>query len=469
MSTTPDQTSPIEELLRAALAARAELVRPEDLGPLAPVVELRPRWQSPWVLLATAAAVLLILGVVFQGLDQNPRSEDVAPRPDEPTLVFPRDIGRDWEADDLSTPARLDLDGDGVDEKVEFLAEPDSDFAGYTRLQTTVSSTGEEAYGLAQLGSTIGINALDPVDADADGDQELVLYREDLDGGPGAPVTPLVFDLRDGLLIEAPPVEQDLLLAGDVAVPGSATTYFDLVRSHSYWIDDGRLFSSRSRSTFARGNMTLLRPETYVADTYEWTLGEEGLLHPADAGCTAVSPEARADCEPGQVDDPPVIAPVATDVIGVGEQTEFDEGYAFTARIEAVADPSLVVEGSDGRTLRSGLEVADPRVSTIQPSVFYDGASLLVTSASDPTYVQVLAQDGDGLRAMDPVGEIPLANDGPVRTWLTQNGALVTAVQDEDGTWRTWQWVSVRPGKMAAFPSGTVCFADIDAAVTTPC
>jgi hypothetical protein len=452
--------SQMEDRLRAALSARAELVQPEHLTSLATVTPLRPRWRSPWVLLATAAAVLLVLGVVFQGLDSRPRSDDVAPRPDEPSLVFPPDIGRDWKADDLSSPARLDLDGDGVDEKVEFLAEPSSDFAGYTRLQTELTGGGDEAYGLAQLGTTIGITALEPIDADGDGDQELVLYREDLVGGPGAPVTPLVFDLRDGLLVEAPPVEQDLLLEGDVAVPGSATTYYDLVHVHTYWIEDGRLFSSRSVDAFARGNMVLLRPETYVADTYEWTLGEEGLLRPVDTGCRAFSPEALTDCSPGQTDDPPVIVPVASETFGAGAQVRFDDGYVFTARITPAPDASLVVEGSDGRTLRRDLEVSDARISTVQPMLAPDGASLLVTSASDPAYLQVLAQDADGLRALQPVGEVPLANSGPVRTWLTGNGALVTVVDNGDGTWATWQWQSVRPGRIAALPTGTVCFDD---------
>ena len=86
--------------------------------------------------------------------------------------------------------------------------------------------------------------------------------------------------------------------------------------------------------------------------------------------------------------------------------------------------------------------------------------SLLVTSASDPAYLQVLGQDDDGLRALQPVGEVRLANAGPVRTWLTANGALVTVVENGDGTWDAWQWQLVRPGRIAAFPTGTVCFDD---------
>ena len=92
--------------LRAALTARAHQVRTEDLAPLAPVVAPRPRWQSPWVVLATAAVVLLILGVVFQGLGPDPRSDRIAPRPDTPQpdaprVTLPPDIGRAWTADDV--------------------------------------------------------------------------------------------------------------------------------------------------------------------------------------------------------------------------------------------------------------------------------------------------------------------------------------------------------------------------------
>ena len=58
------------------------------------------------VQLVLAAAVLLVIGVVFQGMGGNPRSDRIAPQPDAPTIDLPADIGRDWEPDDLSTPAR---------------------------------------------------------------------------------------------------------------------------------------------------------------------------------------------------------------------------------------------------------------------------------------------------------------------------------------------------------------------------
>jgi hypothetical protein len=454
--------SEMEDRLRAALSARAELVQPEHLAPLTPVVDKRPRWQSPWVLLATAAVVLLVLGVVFQGLGRDPRSDDVAPRPDGPRIDLPRDIGRDWEPDDQSSKARLDLDGDGVEEKVEFLAEQTENHDGRIRLQTVVSGTGEEAYGIADLGSTIGTTALEPIDADADGDQELVLLHEldpDVVGGLYAPA---IFYLRDGLLVQAVAEDPELLLRGTVAVPGSRTDHYDLVRDHEFWMEDGPLFSSRSVDAFARGNMTLLRPERHVVDVYEWRLDDNGILHASDASCRVMLPEGQAPCGAGAEEGfLPYIDTVATETFGIGEGADFREGYRFSARLEAAADPSLVVEGDDGRTVRyDDFEVADPRVSTVQP-MGVDGASLFVTSASDPSYVAVLAQDGDQLRELQAVGEVELLNEGDVRTWLTPNGSVVTVTAQEDGSWTAWTWQVVRSG-MTALPWGTVCFDDVD-------
>jgi hypothetical protein len=456
---THESMPDIEARLRAALTARADLVQPEDLTPLAPVVPLRPRRQSPWVLLATAAVVLLVLGVVLQGLGRDPRSDDVAPRPDTPRLELPQDIGRDWKADDISSPARLDLDGDGVKEKVLFLAEPTEDFDGRIRLQTTLSSTGEESYGIAELGTTIGTSPLDPIDADGDGDQELVLLHEDLGGaGPGSPHAPVVFDLRDGLLVEAVVEQPDLLVSGNVPVPDSQTEFYDLVRIHGYWLEDGVLLSSRSVDSFARGNMTLYRSERILVDTWEWHLDADGVLRPTAGGCMLQTPEALVECGPDEQGDLPVLQPVAERSFGEGEQAVYgDESFGFTARVE---DGRLLVDGVSERPLSHRLGSADARVLTTQPTaIFYDGASFVVTSESDPTRIDVLVQSRDDLRLMEPVGEVPLRNEGDVRTWLTGNGALVTVVADGE-SWQAYQWEMVSGSTIAPMPTGTVCFDD---------
>ena len=290
---TPDTMSEMEERLRAALTARAEQVRPEHLAPLAPVAQLRPRWQSPWVLLATAAVVLLVLGVVLQGLGGRPRSDDDRPRARRPArsccpttsavtgrpTTSPRPRG--WTSTATGTRRRSSSSPRG----------PRTSTAG-SGCRPSLSGTGQEAYGIAELGTTIGTTALEPVDADGDGDQELVLLHEldpEVVGGLYAPV---VFDLRDGLLVEAVPDDPDLLLRGTVPVPGSRTDHYEMVRSHEFWTEDGTLHSSRSVDAFASGNMTLLRPEAYVVDAYEWRLDEDGILRAGDATCLMMVPES---------------------------------------------------------------------------------------------------------------------------------------------------------------------------------
>jgi hypothetical protein len=273
----------------------------------------------------------------------------------------------------------------------------------------------------------------------------------------------VVLDLRDGLLVEAVAEDPDLLRLGTVPVPGSRTDHYDLVRSHEFWLEDGTLFSSRSVDSFARGNMTLLRPESYVVDVHEWLLDEDGVLRVGDPSCLVMAPEARVPCGAGPEEGfVPYINSVAPGSFGIGEGADFREGYRFSARLEALADPSLVVEGDDGRTVRyDDFGIPDPRVSAVQP-MGVEGASLLVTSASDPAYVAVLAQDGDQLRALRAAGEIDLLDEGGERTWLTQNGSVVTVTAQDDGSWTAWTWMMVSRREMAALPWGTVCFDDVD-------
>ena len=455
----------IEERLRAALSARAELVRAEDLAPLAPVVELRPRWRSPWVLLATAAVVLLVLGVVLQGVGGRERSDRIAPEPDDPRvdLVVPADIGRDWKTDDISTPARLDLDGDGTREKVVFLGEPTEEYDGRTRMQTTLSSTGEEAWGIAELGTTIGTGALGPIDADNDGDQELVMWRDETYSGPYLGSFPMVFDLRDGVLVQAVPDDPELLVRGQVPVPGTKTAHYEMVHQQEFWVDDGALWSSRSVNAYAAGNMTIVKPMVTVHDAWTWRLADDGLLEHVDAGCLRydVMEEQPEPCEEGAIDDLPPVADVASETFGPGEGATYGDAYPFTARIESGADLSLVVEGIGDGPQGFGLEVGEPRVSTTQPvGVFSDGVSLVVTSASDPRFVMVLIHDGERFRVLETVGEVELANDDSTRTWQTRSGGLVTAVAGDDDTWRLWFWQLTSMSEMTALPGAVVCFDD---------
>jgi hypothetical protein len=155
------------------------------------------------------------------------------------------------------------------------------------------------------------------------------------------------------------------------------------------------------------------------------------------------------------------VSPVATGTMADGEETVFGDPdfYSFTARVEG---RTLVVEGTSDDPLTYELDLPDARVLTTQPTgIFYDGASFVVTSASDPSLVEVVVQRTEGLRRMEAVGEVPLQNDGDVRTWLTEGGGLVTLVADGE-QWQVWSWEMVGNAKIAALPNGTVCFDDVD-------
>ncbi|UUZ58315.1 hypothetical protein [Nocardioides sp. B-3] len=150
-----------ETRLAYAPAARADLVRPEDLRdePLpAPVV---PLWRRTPVVPAAAACPAVIATttavVVTRGDADRPQPTDPSP-----TLELPPDIGLDWDPAKASTPAELDLDGDGTPEKVRFLGEPTKEYDGRVRVQTILSSDGSIAFGIIDVGTTIGVTAPAP-------------------------------------------------------------------------------------------------------------------------------------------------------------------------------------------------------------------------------------------------------------------------------------------------------------------
>jgi hypothetical protein len=244
-----------------------------------------------------------------------------------------------------------------------------------------------------------------------------------------------------------------------VTVPGSATEHYDLVRLHDYWVEDGRLLSSRSLGAYARGNMTLFAPAVTVVESWEWVLGEDGVLRPDEARCLLQETDRRRPCGENPVDSPPSLPTAPAAYVAPGESVDYTRTHRFGARIEAGDRPELVVEEPGGRTLRKPLDVVDPRLGTVQPeSVFYDGAAVVVTSAADPAVVQVLVERADRMVALEPTGEIPLANDGAVRTWLTETGSLLSVVDGEDDQAVLWQWLMVARTEIAALPWGPVCF-----------
>ncbi|QBX56475.1 hypothetical protein EXE58_14045 [Nocardioides seonyuensis] len=474
MSTPTD----LERRVSEALSALADQVQPEHLSPRA--APAAPAWRrTPLLVMAAAASVVLAL-VLTLVIDQGDDRVAPAPQPDRSDVVVPPDVGRAWDRVADSGPARLDLDGDGADEKVSFLGEPSREYDGRVRLQTTLSGDGAEAYGVVDLGTTVGVDTLEPIDADGDGDEEMVLYYTD----PTDPMTtlPMVLDLRDGVLVEAVPTDRELFRRGSLEVEGG-TEHYDMVRVVDYWIEGGAMFSGVSRGSFASVGMSLFRPEEHIVDVVRWRLREDGALvpEPADPSCVVVTADGRRRaCSPGEVDPLPDVAPVADERIAVGSSFSAGPDYLrYRAVLEpsstAGADAELVVTVRSGDQLRLPLRTgSEPRVFTTAPFIAtdggFDGATFLVASedGDEPGAMWVVAELGGRLVQLDPVGPLQpgtgYLDDGRAqRTWLTPRGGLFTAVADtadEAGPWELRSWVMVGDAQVTAVPRGTVCFTD---------
>lgn len=472
----------LETRITEALAARADLVRPESLRDEPLPASVVPLWRRPSVVLAIAACLALLAtsAAVLASREQD------RPQPAEPTpsIDIPPDVGRGWDRAKASPPAELDLDGDGTDETVRFLAEPSENLDGRVRLQTTLSSDGTSAYGVVDLTTTIGLAALEPVDADRDGDEELVLFHEDTDassgiGFAGPPLAePVVLDLRDGVLVRAPATEPERLQRGSVVVAGSSTGGVDLVHVQDFWIEDGTLLASRSVHTFSAFGMTILRPEEYRVDVVEWRLGEDGVLTQvaAETPCLMVAPEARRPCAGDEQDSLPPLGPFAPERIGSGETAQVRDGYRFDVSIDdsesGDGEADLVVNGEDGREVRSPIgKGIDTLALTTVPAIMWDGASVVVASedTDQPADLRVFVQDRDEMVLLDEVGEVSLASgetaDGRTfRSWVTGNGDLYTALAtstDEDEPWQVYTWALIEVDRLTAVPIERMCFDDI--------
>jgi hypothetical protein len=187
--------SDIETRLRDALAARANLVQPEDLTETAPPTLQRTPWfRRPGPLLAVAAAVALVIAlpIGIAVLRDGSEAPDPAPDPAQGPVYFPdQDAGS------------ADVDGDGTDDEIRFVGPAGEE----DRLEVVLSSTGE----------TVG------VDVSVTG----LAGAADLDGRPGAEIItvdnrfansdtdvfgrpPTVYSLRDGALVDVLDYEYDV-------------------------------------------------------------------------------------------------------------------------------------------------------------------------------------------------------------------------------------------------------------------
>jgi len=248
----------LEDRIAAALAARAELVQPEQLRPAPPPRTREPRHRRTAYLL-TAAAVALVAGLPFVLSGDRDGSAPTTPAPDrtEPPT-----------GDDPAWPVvrtvSLDLDGDGTDEEVRVRRG-----GGQLRLEADLSTGGSEA-SVGVRAPAIALRVL-PADLEGDGSEELVV------GEYLGRVAARVVLLEEG----------DLVLADRSAVAPLTTEFTRDGRVQDWWVADGRLFSTRSTEAHAVSDHYVPLPPEYAVEVWSWSV-VDGALVPRELGTRCV-------------------------------------------------------------------------------------------------------------------------------------------------------------------------------------
>ncbi|UUZ58316.1 hypothetical protein [Nocardioides sp. B-3] len=274
-----------------------------------------------------------------------------------------------------------------------------------------------------------------------------------LDDSDPVRAVPIVLDLLDGLLVPVSPSEPEQIFMGQ-SIVSEGGEFYDMVRLGQFWVEDGTLISTRSRNSFAAGNMRLFRREEYTMDSWARRLTADGTLvpEPAATPCPGPVPEATRPCAEGEQDMLPLLAPMATERIGPGESFISNDAYPFEASIEESTTDGiatdLVVVTDDGRLEAPIFLGEQSTVLTKAPMLEWDGAVVVVASddADQPADLAVHVQHGDQLMGLGEPGPAPLGrgtmpNGRPFRSWLTVNGALFTIVAestDESGPWQVY-------------------------------
>lgn len=419
----------IEDRLTAALHARADLVQPEDLSRPA-VPEVTESGRRPWVYAALAAACAAAIAVPL--VVAQVRDGHGEPRPGS-------DVGTHWPLSD--DRVEHDVDGDGAPDHLTLRVAEDGS-PGPARLDVALSGGGTLYRVFHDEALEWGLDTR--VDLDADGDDEILVSRDD---------QVLVLDLRDDQLAEVPNASGAPLSSG----------YDEELRLTATWVDeDLALMSSRSLVEFAANGDEITGPEQYEVEAWSWSLQKDGLhaLKQPEPWCRDTSSGSKQwhpePC-PGSV--PPIMREVSR-TIGVGE-------------IASLADPIPTLDlRRNGEQVvldyaLSGLQMSAPlpdrpgRVRAWVGAIDLGGAlGFLVGWGQDPTEMAVYALvDGD-------LVELPFVADAPrlessemYYTFLTEDGTLYTRenVAPWDNQYRLWTWSMTDEGTLAPTDDGLWC------------
>jgi len=253
----------LEDRLSAALAARAELVQPQDLRHDGPPAARPTTWRRPAGYLLAAAACLAAVAVpvvMATGGDQPSPTPQPTPTP-TPTPNGSDVAGADWPVAYRYADA-YDVDGDGTPDPLVIRTEGVEELPpGVRRVEAHLSSGGVAAVLLDY--DTYDLTAIEPVDLDGDGSHEVLYFRGTSDGEEIG-----VLDLVEGALVDlAIPTE-----------PGLTSEPDGQYRARGWFVADLGLFSYRTvDGGFVPGGSYPGEPP-YEVEQVRWLLTDEGLV-----------------------------------------------------------------------------------------------------------------------------------------------------------------------------------------------
>ena len=411
----------IEDRLTGALRARADQVQAEDLRPPA-VPEVTAPGRRPWVYAALAAACAAAIATPF--VVAQVRDGDGEPRPGG-------DVGTDWPLSD--DRVEHDVDGDGAPDQLTLRVAEDGS-PSPARLDVTLSGGGTVYRVFQDEALEWGLDSR--VDLDADGDDEILVSRDD---------HVLVLDLRDGQLAEVPNASGAPLSSG----------YDEELRVTDTWVDEDLALMS-SRSLVESG------PEQYQVEVWSWSLQKDGLhaLKQPEPWCrdTSRGPKQwHPEPCPGSV--PPIMREV-TRTIGIGEIVSLADPIP-TLMLRRDGDQVVLDYSFSGIGMSVALPDRPGEVRAWVGTIDLGGVlGFLVGWGQDPTEMAVYAVvDGD-------LVELPVVADAPrleasesYYTFLTKDGTLYTreSVAPRDNQYRLWTWSMTDEGTLAPNDDGLWC------------
>ena len=262
--------STLEDRLSAALAARADLVQPEDLTHQGPPAQGPSRLRPVLYGLAAAACAAALAAPFVLGGGQGDEAPDLPPASQSPSQVpsEPPAPPADWPV--VDSWRSLDVDGDGAkDQLVTQNASGEEISLEEWRVQVRFATGSFATYA---VGKHFSVNLVDPVDVDGDGADEILLYN----GEEERELMVLRHDGVGGLTGLRIPDDPGLTSAPDARF-----------RSRGWWIEDGSLLSYRTvEGGFVPGTSNA-SPPPYEVDIWRWDIGPNDRLVPVPlpSGC----------------------------------------------------------------------------------------------------------------------------------------------------------------------------------------